>query len=113
MNERCARVGCSHGAKWHPVLIAYAEGVPRDCAPPAIGRIGLPLCDEHMTEATPAMLLTEAGFRQIRQAFREAGYKAPDRERVEVERVRMDAKCRGCFAKACSVRCQFLTKQER
>jgi hypothetical protein len=78
----CAFNGCSASATWRPIFSFAAKSHPLGTR----AKFALPLavCDEHAA-SDPAAFISDAGWQQIVEGFRQRGLGEPDRSTLTVE----------------------------
>lgn len=72
----CKVNGCPNIATHQAEIVIYGQSAKIHT--PAIGPMGIGVCDEHATEEYAAALLSEPGKRQIESGFAGIGRALPD-----------------------------------
>jgi hypothetical protein len=75
----CDKVGCEARATHQAEVVLYAA-VAR-VHPPAVGTLGIRVCEAHATKEAARELLSDEGKRQIERGFTQAGRAKPDWKR--------------------------------
>lgn len=76
MSKLCDVTGCPNAATHQAELVIYGRSAKLH--PPAIGTMGIQVCDEHADKEHADALLSEPGKRRIESGFAGIGRALPD-----------------------------------
>jgi hypothetical protein len=74
---------CPNPGIWQPVLLIYAPYI-HGFNEPVRAALGLAVCGEHKDSAVVADFLSDEGWAQIADGFRQIGRVDPDRRRTQL-----------------------------
>lgn len=90
---RCTRKGCCDDASCYPEVLVWPLGYDTRTTDPARARIEMPLCRTHGRAVVedPGLIVSDAGWEQIRAIICSMGKVSPDRKSMRVELVPLSA----------------------
>ena len=84
---KCDCVECDREQTYRMDLLIWPKGSPKMAAAALRVELHIWLCQQHAMASKPADLITEEGFKAIRDSIVESGLPEPDRSSMELDAI--------------------------